>query len=365
MKEAYRREVESVRFTAVDAVTWNSEEEIADLVGSGSSATCRTLPAAVRRQRVGATAPSRRSARLVAREPCDRAARRTSASARPTTSASAPPETEVVALLNPDALVRSTTRCARSAQLAAARARRCSRPRPAQRATASLQISARPALGELGVGARRRSWPGALHAAAHPQALRAVAVRRAAPSRLADSGACLVARRDLLARARPLRRAPACSTARTGTSACARWQAGVPSISAADVARVVHLGGRSGSQAFDDVGRAAQDRGAVVGRRTSGSAASSGFADSRACRSSSTPRAGSSGALGVATRGLRVAAWPRLRQVARGVQTRAAGRRCPTSARDWTAAPLMSRHSATADPPASTHVPRLAALRPR
>lgn len=156
--------------------------------------------------------------------------------------------TEVVALVNPDTLLVDGS-LATLADLAA-KERALFAPRLLN-ADGSTQISARPALG---------SWESAL-LSLWPRALmpRSVAIR-CEPWRFEErltagwlSGACLVARADLLRELGPFdERLPLYGE--DADLSLRAWQASVPSVSAADVARVVHFGGRSGSKAFSDVG---------------------------------------------------------------------------------------------------------------
>ncbi len=115
----------------------------------------------------------------------------------------------------------------------------------------SPQISARPALASC-ESTLISIWPGAFM----PKRLRA----RCEPWRYAErlpagwlSGACLAAQRELLLEFGPFDERLVLY-GEDGDLCIRAHQAGVPSISAGDVARIVHLGGRSGSQAFSDVG---------------------------------------------------------------------------------------------------------------
>lgn len=115
----------------------------------------------------------------------------------------------------------------------------------------SVQISARPGLASW-ESALISVWPGALM----PKPIRA----RCEPWRYDErlpagwlTGACLVARRDLLLEFGPFDERLV-MYGEDGDLGLRAWKAGVPSISAPDVARIVHLGGRSASQAFTDNG---------------------------------------------------------------------------------------------------------------
>jgi hypothetical protein len=157
-------------------------------------------------------------------------------------------ETEVVALLNPDTLMIDDS-LGSLAELAS-RERALFAPRLFNE-DGSVQISARPALTSWESGLLS-VWPGALM----PGWIR----RRCEPWRYDErlpagwiSGACLVAQRELLLGLGPFDE----RLILYGEDAdlCLRaWQAGIPSVSAPDVARLVHLGGRSAAQAFTDNG---------------------------------------------------------------------------------------------------------------
>lgn len=156
--------------------------------------------------------------------------------------------TEVVALLNPDTLVIDSSLCA-LAELAS-KERALFAPRLLNE-DGSTQISARAGLASW-ESALLSVWPGGLMP-------RRIAIR-CEPWRFEErlpagwiSGACLVARRELLLELGPFDERLMLYGEDADLSLRA-WQAGVPSVSAADVARVIHLGGRSGSQAFSDVG---------------------------------------------------------------------------------------------------------------
>jgi GT2 family glycosyltransferase len=157
-------------------------------------------------------------------------------------------ETDVVVLLNPDTLIVDDS-LARLAELAA-RERALFGSRLLNE-DMTRQISAFPAVAGW-ESALISIWPGALM----PRALR----RRCEPWRWDErvrvgwlSGACLVARRQLLAEFGPFdEQLPLYGEdSDLGLRAARR---GVASIFAPDVARVVHLGSRSGAQKFDDVG---------------------------------------------------------------------------------------------------------------
>jgi GT2 family glycosyltransferase len=155
---------------------------------------------------------------------------------------------DVVVLLNPDTLLVDDS-LARLAELAS-RERALFGPRLLND-DGSPQISAWPPVAGWASGLVS-VWPGALM----PKRLRI----RCEPWRYDErsqvgwiSGACIAARRELLAELGPFdEQLPLYGE---DTDTCLRaWQLGVPSVFAPDVARIVHLGGRSGSQAFADVG---------------------------------------------------------------------------------------------------------------
>jgi GT2 family glycosyltransferase len=157
-------------------------------------------------------------------------------------------KSDVVALLNPDTIVVDDS--LEDLAAVAARERGLFAPRLLHE-DGSIQISARPALASL-ESALISVWPGALM----PRRLRA----RCEPWRYDErlpagwiSAACLVARRDLLLEFGPFDERLVLYGEDADLSLRA-WQQGVPSISAPDVARLVHLGGRSAAQVFDDNG---------------------------------------------------------------------------------------------------------------
>jgi N-acetylglucosaminyl-diphospho-decaprenol L-rhamnosyltransferase len=124
----------------------------------------------------------------------------------------------------------------------------------------STQISAFPRVASW-EGALLAVWPGALM----PRPLR----RRCEPWRFDErlpagwiSAACLAGRRDLLLTLGPFDERLHLYGEDTDLGVRASL-AGVPSISAPDVARVIHVTGRSGQQRFSDVGM----RRKVVARR--------------------------------------------------------------------------------------------------
>ena len=156
--------------------------------------------------------------------------------------------TEVVALLNPDTVVLDDSLRA-LADLGAAEEALFA-PRLLNE-DGTPQIAARPPLAGW-ESALTAVWPGALM----PMPLRMRCEPWRYEARLPAgwlSGACLVARRELLVALGPFdERLPLYGE---DADLCLRArQAGIPCVSAGDVARIVHLGGRSGSQAFDDVG---------------------------------------------------------------------------------------------------------------
>lgn len=157
-------------------------------------------------------------------------------------------DTAVVALMNPDTVLVDGS-LAELAQLAADE-RALFSPRLLN-TDGSAQISAHPALGSW-ESALVSFWPGALM----PPWLR----KRCEPWRFDLrlpagwlSGACLVANRELLLELGPFDERLALYGEDADLS-LRGWLAGVASISAPDVARVVHLGNRSAAQAFDDLG---------------------------------------------------------------------------------------------------------------
>jgi GT2 family glycosyltransferase len=124
----------------------------------------------------------------------------------------------------------------------------------------SRQISAFPRVASW-EGAVLALWPGPLM----PRPLK----RRAEPWRLDErlpagwlSAACLAGRRDLLLELGPFDERLHLYGEDTDLGVRA-WLAGVPSVFAPDVARVIHITGRSGQQRFSDVGM----RRKVVARR--------------------------------------------------------------------------------------------------
>lgn len=157
-------------------------------------------------------------------------------------------QTDVVALLNPDTLMIDGS-LADLARLAAGE-RALFAPRLLN-PDGTAQISARPALASW-EGALISFWPGALM----PPWLR----KRCEPWRYDLrlpagwlSGACLIAARALLCELGPFDDRLVLY-GEDADLALRGWLTGVPSLFAADVAQVVHLGNRSASQAFDDTG---------------------------------------------------------------------------------------------------------------
>ncbi len=157
-------------------------------------------------------------------------------------------KTDVVAMLNPDTLAVDGS-LAELADLAAGE-RAFFAPRLLNE-DGTAQISAGPHLASW-ESALISVWPGALL----PKGIR----KRCEPWRYEErlpagyiSGACFVARRELLLEFGPFDER-LIMYGEDGDLSLRGWQAGVPSISAADVARIVHLGGRSASSAFSDVG---------------------------------------------------------------------------------------------------------------
>jgi N-acetylglucosaminyl-diphospho-decaprenol L-rhamnosyltransferase len=157
-------------------------------------------------------------------------------------------KTEVVCLLNPDTLVIDDS-LAGLAELAAAESALFG-PRLLN-GDRTWQISAFPPV--AGWESTLISfWPGALL----PRRIR----MRCEPWRYDErlkagwlSGACLVARRDLLRELGPFDESLPLY-GEDSDLALRAWRRGIPSVFAPDVARIVHLGSRSGTQAFDDVG---------------------------------------------------------------------------------------------------------------
>ena len=118
-------------------------------------------------------------------------------------------------------------------------------------ADGSWQISARPALASL-PSALISVWPGPWM----PRLLRERCEPWRFDTRLAAgwvSGACLAAQRSLLLEFGPFDERLQLYGEDADLS-MRGWKAGVPSISAPDVARVMHVGGRSATRAFDDFG---------------------------------------------------------------------------------------------------------------
>jgi GT2 family glycosyltransferase len=155
---------------------------------------------------------------------------------------------EVVILLNPDTVIVDDS-LAELAELAAGQ-RALFGPRLLNE-DGSVQIGARPPLAGW-ASALISFWPGALM----PKRVRVHCEPWRYEERLEAgwlNGACLVARRELLLEFGPFD--PRLVMYGEDTDLAMRmWEAGVPSISAADVARVVHIGGRSAAKAFDDNG---------------------------------------------------------------------------------------------------------------
>jgi N-acetylglucosaminyl-diphospho-decaprenol L-rhamnosyltransferase len=155
---------------------------------------------------------------------------------------------DVVVLLNPDTVIVDDSLCA-LAELASLEWA-LFEPRLLNE-DGSVQISASPALASW-QSALISIWPGALM----PKRIRAQCEPWRYDERLHAGwipGTCLVAQRKLLLEFGPFDERLVLYGEDADLSLRA-WQAGVPSVSAPDVARVVHLGGRSGSQAFTDNG---------------------------------------------------------------------------------------------------------------
>ena len=156
--------------------------------------------------------------------------------------------TGVVALLNPDTLAVDSS-LADLAELAS-RERAFFAPRLLNEdGTAQISASAPLAGWESAVIA---IWPGFLL----PTRVR----KRLEPWRYDErlpagyiTGACLVAQRQLLLEFGPFDER-LIMYGEDGDLCIRAWREGIPSISAPDIARIVHLGGRSASSAFSDVG---------------------------------------------------------------------------------------------------------------
>jgi GT2 family glycosyltransferase len=155
---------------------------------------------------------------------------------------------EVVVLLNPDTLI--VDQSLDSLAEVAARERALFAPRLLNH-DGSVQISARAPLASWEAGLIS-VWPGGLM----PTRLRMRCEPWRYERRLAAgwlSAACLVARRELLLEFGPFDERLVMYG--EDCDLCLRaWRARVPSIAASDIARVVHLGGRSASQTFTDSG---------------------------------------------------------------------------------------------------------------
>ena len=202
-------------------------------------------------------------------------------------------ETDVVALLNPDTLVVDDSLAALAGTAAGERA--LFAPRLLNE-DGSVQISAWPALVSP-EALLVAIWPGALL----PGRIR----RRCEPWRYEErlpagwlTAACLVARRDLLLEFGPFDERLVLY-GEDGDLCIRAWRAGVPSLTAADVARVVHLGGARGR-------RPSRTWGAGARSRPAGGSCTTDSAASRATwtwpsSSSSTARGGSSAASCAAT----------------------------------------------------------------
>ena len=234
-----------MRFTAI-VVTWNSAAEIPGLVESvarhlgercellfvDNHSTDGTVDA------IGSVAPASRVISLPQNIGFGRACNVGVRAA----------QSEVVCLLNPDSVVVDDSLHA-LAELAATE-RALFAPLLLNE-DGTPQISARPPLG--GWEAILLSfWPGRLM----PGRLR----RRCEPWRYEErlsvgwvSGACVVARTDVLLELGPFDEELFLYGEDADLSLRA-WRAGVPVVSAGDLARVVHLGGRSGARAFGDTG---------------------------------------------------------------------------------------------------------------
>jgi GT2 family glycosyltransferase len=234
-----------LRFTAI-VVTWNSADEIGGLVES----IRRHLPESCRLLFVDNNSEDETVATIRAAAPeAEVIALGRNVGFGPANNAGVrAATTDVVALLNPDTVVIDDSLAALGALAASEHA--LFAPRLLNE-DGSAQIAARPPLAGW-ESALTAVWPGALM----PRRIR----KRCEPWRYEErlpagwlSGACLVARRELLLALGPFdERLPLYGE---DADLCVRaWQAGIPCVSAGDVARIVHLGGRSGAQAFDDVG---------------------------------------------------------------------------------------------------------------
>jgi N-acetylglucosaminyl-diphospho-decaprenol L-rhamnosyltransferase len=234
-----------MQFTAV-VVTWNSGHDVERLIGSVDrflSDDCRLLfvdnaSSDDTVQKIRAASPVSRVLEL----------HRNLGFAAANNIGVRAADTDVVVLLNPDTVMVDDTLAALAE--AALGERAFLAPRLLNE-DGSVQVSAWAPLASW-ESALISIWPGTLL----PRRLRA----RCEPWRFAESlpagwisGACLAAGRDLLLEFGPFDERFVLY-GEDGDLCVRGWLAGVPSISAADIARVIHLGGRSASQAFSDSG---------------------------------------------------------------------------------------------------------------
>lgn len=235
----------SFRFTAV-VVTWNSVAEVAGLIETVErhlGEQCRLLFV----DNASGDDTAAMIARLAPRHRVIRLERNIGFGAASNLGVREA-ETDVVALLNPDTLMIDGS-LADLVTLAAGE-RALFAPRLLN-PDGTAQISARPALASW-ESALISLWPGALM----PPWLR----KRCEPWRYDVrlpagwlSGACLLASRALLCELGPFDDRLVLY-GEDADLALRGWLAGAPSIFAPDIARIVHLGNRSASQAFDDTG---------------------------------------------------------------------------------------------------------------
>jgi GT2 family glycosyltransferase len=156
--------------------------------------------------------------------------------------------TEVVALLNPDTLAVDSS-LADLAELASR-----------ERAFFAPRLLNEDGTAQISAGSPLAGWEAAL-IAVWPGSLMPAAVRKhCEPWRYEErlpagyiTGACLVAQRALLLEFGPFDERLV-MYGEDGDLCIRAWREGIPSISAPDVARIVHLGGRSASRAFSDLG---------------------------------------------------------------------------------------------------------------
>lgn len=157
-------------------------------------------------------------------------------------------EGEVVILLNPDTVLLDSSLAALAEH---ARERRELFGARLLNEDRTDQISAFPA---------PAGWEVAVSAFLPSGLIPGPVLRRCEPWRFAErlevgwlSGACIAGRRDLLLELGPFDRSYPLYGEDTDLGVRAR-RAGVPSVFAPDIARVVHLGSRSGTKEFSDIG---------------------------------------------------------------------------------------------------------------